>query len=132
MSNVNLVIQIGRLTRPPEKEVIASTGTEVSKFTVANSKKIKGEDRSEFHNIKAFGKTAEICNAYLRKASLVYIEGELTTSSWEKEGTKHYRTEIIANKVQFLSPKGEVKRDESGEPVHAEAQFADSSDSIPF
>lgn len=120
---------IGRLTRPPSLEYTPS-GTAVCKFGLATNKKIKGEDKTEFHNIVTWAKTAELCGQYLTKGSLVYLEGENQTSNWEKDGVKHYKTEVNVFNVQFLSAKGEVKKDEQGKPIMAEEQFASSE--IPF
>ena len=108
--NLNKVLLIGNLTRDPEARNLPS-GQAVSSFGLATNRiwndRETGERKKqvEFHNIVAFGKLAEICNQYLNKGKMVYIEGRLQTHSWEDQGgTKKYRTEIIAEKMQ-MGPK---------------------------
>ena len=113
MASVNKVILVGRLGKDPE---IRSTpqGTSVAKFTLATDDRYtdrSGEkvERTEWHNITAWGKLAEICGQYLKKGKLVYIEGAIRTESWEDKETKQkrYRTEIVANGMQMLDRKGD-------------------------
>jgi single-strand DNA-binding protein len=113
MASVNRVILVGRLGKDPE---IRSTpgGTSVAKFTIATDEKFtdrQGEkqERTEWHNIVAWGKLAEICGQYLRKGKLVFIEGSLRTDSWEdkESGQKKYRTEIVAQNMQMLDRRGD-------------------------
>ena len=108
---INKVILVGRLGKDPE---IRSTpnGTSVAKFTVATDEKFtdragEKQERTEWHNITAWGKLGEICGQYLRKGSLVYIEGSIRTDSWEdkESGQKRYRTEIIAREMKMLDRK---------------------------
>jgi single-strand DNA-binding protein len=113
MASVNKVILVGRLGKDPEIRSIPS-GTSVAKFTLATDDKFtdrQGEkqERTEWHNIVAWGKLAEICGQYLRKGKLVYIEGSLRTDSWEdkESGQKKYRTEIIAQTMQMLDRRGD-------------------------
>ena len=116
-SSVNKVILIGRLGKDPE---IRSTpqGTTVAKFTLATDERFtdrsgEKQERTEWHNIVAWSKLAEICGQYLRKGKLVYIEGSIRTDSWDdkESGQKRYRTEIIANQMQMLDRRGD---DEGG------------------
>lgn len=102
MSSVNRVFLLGRLGRDPEmKQAGQST---LAKFSLATDFKAKGETRTEWHNVVAWGKTAELVGQYLRKGSQVYIEGRLQTDSWEDRdsGKKMYRTEIVCERIQFL------------------------------
>ncbi|MBW2371934.1 MAG: single-stranded DNA-binding protein, partial [Deltaproteobacteria bacterium] len=107
MAGVNKVILIGNLGRDPELRYTAS-GTAVANFTLATSENIRTkdggrEDRTEWHRIVAWARTAELCSQYLSKGRSVYIEGRLQTREWEdKEGQKRRTTEIVANTVQFL------------------------------
>ena len=110
---INRVILIGRLGKDPE---IRSTpnGTTVAKFTLATDERFtdksgEKQERTEWHNIVAWGKLAEICGKYLRKGKLIYIEGAIRTDSWDDKetGVKKYRTEIIANQMQMLDRKGD-------------------------
>ena len=112
----NKVILIGRLGKDPE---IRSTpqGTTVAKFTMATDDRYtdrngEKQERTEWHNIVAWSKLAEICGQYLKKGKLVYIEGSLRTDSWDDKetGQKRYRTEIVAQNMQML----ERRSDEGG------------------
>lgn len=109
---VNKVIIVGNLGRDPEVKYM-SNGNAVTKLAVATSEvwkdKTSGEqqEKTEWHPIIAFGKLAEIMGQYLKKGSKVYVEGKLQTRMWEKEGQKHYTTEIIASEFQMLDGKGE-------------------------
>ena len=110
---INKVILVGRLGKDPE---IRSTpqGTTVAKFTVATDEKYNDRDgnrqeRTEWHNIAAWGKLGEICGQYLRKGKLVYIEGSIRTDSWDdkESGQKKYRTEIVARDMKMLDRRGD-------------------------
>lgn len=111
--SVNKVIVVGRLGRDPELKSTPS-GTSLAKFSVATDEKFtdregQRQERTEWHNIIVWGKLADICGQYLRKGKLVYIEGSLRTDSWEdkESGKKMYRTEIVANEMRMLGPRGE-------------------------
>ena len=110
---INKVILVGRLGKDPE---IRSTpqGTTVAKFTIATDEKFtdksgEKQERTEWHNIVAWGKLGEICGQYLRKGKLVYIEGSIRTDSWDdkESGQKKYRTEIVANTMKMLDRRGD-------------------------
>ncbi len=109
--DLNKVMIIGRLTRAPEAKSLAN-GTNVSTFAIATNfawKDASGQkqDRSEFHNIVAWRKLAEICNQYLKKGSKVYLEGRLQTRNWtDQNGVTKYRTEIIAENMIMLDSAG--------------------------
>ncbi len=110
MAGINKVIIIGNLGRDPEIRY-SQQGTAVVNFSVATSDtwldKNTGQrqERTEWHRIVVFGKQAENCEKYLSKGRQVYVEGKLSTSSYEKDGQTHYATDIIANTVQFLGNK---------------------------
>ncbi len=107
MSDLNKVMVIGRLTRDPESRNIP-TGQLVSSFSVATNRTWKDQsgtkqEKTEFHNVVAWGKLAEICKQYLNKGKKVFIEGRLQTRSWDDQnGQKKYKTEIIAENMQML------------------------------
>ena len=109
--NLNKVFILGNLTRDPEKRNLPS-GQPVVSFGVATNRFFtnqQGERQqdTEFHNITAFGKLADIASQYLRKGSMVLIEGRLRTRSWQdSSGEKRFKTEIIADALQ-LGPKGQ-------------------------
>jgi single-strand DNA-binding protein len=108
---INKVILIGNLGRDPETRY-AQGGGPITNFSVATSEnwrdKASGEmqERTEWHYVVCFGRLAEIAGEYLRKGSKVYIEGSLRTSSWEQEGQKRFRTEIMARELQMLDSRG--------------------------
>jgi single-strand DNA-binding protein len=127
MRGVNRVVLIGNLCKDPEQ-----SGS-VVKITVATSESWKDksgekQERTEFHRVVFFGKLGEIAAQYLTKGSQVYIEGSLRTSSYEKEGQKHYSTDIIASEMQMLGGKGE-KEPKAKAKVEPD-NFG--SDDIPF
>ncbi|HEX2485248.1 MAG TPA: single-stranded DNA-binding protein [Myxococcota bacterium] len=112
MASVNKVILVGNLGRDPEIRYTPS-GQAVANFTLATSENFtnregKREERTEWHRIVVWGKTAELCTQYLAKGRSVYIEGRLQTREWEdKEGQKRRTTEVVAQSVQFLGgPRG--------------------------
>jgi len=111
-AGVNKVILIGNLGRDPELRYTQS-GQAVANFTLAttetwNKKEGGREERTEWHRIVAWGRTAELCAQYLSKGRTVYVEGRLQTREWEnREGQKQKTTEIVALSVQFLGgPRG--------------------------
>jgi len=109
--NLNKAMIIGNVTRDPEAKTTPS-GQNVSTFSVATNlvwTDANGDKQKkvEYHNIVAWRKLGTICAQYLKKGSKVYIEGRLQTSEWEgKDGTKRYRTEIVAENMIMLDTKG--------------------------
>ena len=156
MKSVNKVILIGNLGKDPEVKYTQG-GMPVAKFTLATNERFKDkegqwQDRTEWHNITAFQRLAEIVGEYLKKGGKCFIEGSLRTSSWDDKetGQKKYKTEIIANDLVMLSGRGEGAGDDSGgrsrgasaagnnfdqsapEPQHAAASTPISDEDIPF
>ena len=145
--SVNKVILIGRLGRDPELKYTAS-GTPFCRFSIATddvwNDKTSGErqERTEWHNIVAWDRLAEICNQYLAKGRLVYIEGSLQTREWDdQEGNKRKTTEIRARDMVLVGSPGEgsgggQRRAAPAETVPATANVAGTSgitdDDIPF
>ena len=110
---INKVILVGRLGKDPEIRSTPS-GTSVARFSMATDEKFtdkngEKQERTEWHNIVAWGKLAEICGQYLKKGKLVYIDGSIRTDSWDdkESGQKKYRTEIVANTMKMLDRKGD-------------------------
>lgn len=110
---VNKVLLIGRLGADPVTEYTQSK-QQYCRFSLATTERRAAKEgglpseQTEWHNIVAWDKTAEQCARYLSKGRRVYIEGKIRTRNWEKDGQRHYKTEIVANNVQFLdsaSPK---------------------------
>lgn len=106
--NLNKVFVLGNVTRDPEQknlpsgQPVASFGVATNRFYTQNGEK---KQDTEFHNIVTFGRLAEIASQYLKKGSLVLIEGRLRTRNWQdSSGNKHYRTEITAERLQ-LGPR---------------------------
>jgi single-strand DNA-binding protein len=110
--NVNKAIIVGRLTRDPEKKTIPS-GQTVTNFSIATSRKWKSQDgqdqeKTEFHNIIAWGKRGDVIAQYMTKGQEIYLEGRLETRNWDdaESGKKMYRTEIVMEEFQFGSKPG--------------------------
>lgn len=102
---LNKAMIYGNLTRDPELKSLPS-GMQVTSFSVAtnrtfNDRDGKRQEQTEYHNVVVFGRQAETSAQYLKKGSGVYVEGRLQTRSWDKDGVKQYRTEIVADRVQF-------------------------------
>lgn len=107
---LNKAMIFGNLTRDPELKALPS-GMNVCSFSLAtnrvyNDRDGKRQESTDYHNIVVFGKQAENCAKYLHKGNSAYVEGRLQTRSWDKDGQKQYRTEIVADRVQF-GPKGD-------------------------
>ena len=96
---MNKVLLTGRLTRDPEMRSLAS-GKAVTQFSVATNEYAGGKEKSEYHNIVAWDRLAEICGQFLGKAQQVAIEGRLQTRSWDDDrGARHWKTEVVASHV---------------------------------
>ncbi len=107
---LNKALLYGNLTRDPEVKALPS-GQQVATFGLATNRSYKDkngvqQEQTEFHNIVAFGRTAEVMGQYLKKGRPVYIEGRLQTRTWEAEGRKNYRTEIVVDSFQFGADGG--------------------------
>jgi len=142
MAGVNKVILVGNLGRDPELRYTKS-GQAVANFTLATTENWtrdgNREERTEWHRVVAWGKTAELCTQYLTKGRTVYIEGQIRTREWEdKEGHKRQTTEIHAQTVQFLgsgprsgsAPRAPEEPAPGGESAATTAPPGD--DEIPF
>lgn len=147
MSGINKVILIGHLGADPETR-FTQAGAPVTNFRIATSEtwndKQSGQkqERTEWHSIVCFARLAEISGEYLRKGSKVFVEGAMRTSSWEKDGQKHYKTEVIAAGIQMLDgkPEGQQTRPAPQNPAPAQQRqpatnpdtLNDFDDDIPF
>lgn len=142
--NLNRAMIIGNLTRDVELRS-TNTGQNVANFGVATNQvwtdsSGQKQERTEFHNIVAWGKLAEICSQYLAKGRKVYVEGRLQTREWEsQDGTKRNRTEIIAENMIMLDRAGAASgapavRQEAAPAAAAPAGDADEIrvEDIPF
>ena len=112
MANYNKAILIGNLTRDPELRYTPQ-GTAVVNITLAINRKYKsGEEMKQdtvFVPVVAWAKTAEIINQYCHKGNPLMVEGRIQTRSWEKDGQKQYKTEVVAENIQLLGAKREEK-----------------------
>lgn len=139
--SLNKVTLIGNLGKDPELSYTAS-GIAVAKFSIATGERWKDQDgnvqeRTEWHNIVAWRKLAEICGQYLKKGSKVYLEGKLQTRSWDDKntGVKRYTTEIVADDLIMLDGKGNSGGDMSnnaGSSSMAEPAAEPEKDDLPF
>jgi len=117
--SVNKVILVGRLGRDPELKYTPS-GAPVAKFSLATDESFKDktgekQEHTEWHNIVAWNKLAEICGEYLTKGKLVFIEGSIRSRQWQDQaGNKRTSYEIIANQMQMLGSKADSERMPSG------------------
>jgi len=145
---LNKVIIGGNLTRDPEKRSLPN-GTAVTNFSLATNRiwkdqNGKTQEQADYHNIVVFGRPAETSAQYLVKGQFALVEGRLQTRSWDdKDGSKKYRTEIIADRVQFGAKNGGAssnqtssgqQQDDSSEPSQQKQQDNNSSsdDSIEY
>jgi len=108
-NSLNKVMLLGRLGRDPEKKYTGS-GTAVCNFSVATSESVKKgtgyEEKTEWHKVIVFGNQAENVTRFVKKGSLVFIEGRIQSRSYQdKDGNEKYVTEIVANSVRFLDVK---------------------------
>ena len=144
MANFNKVILAGNLTRDPELKYTQS-GQAIAKFGLAINRKFKqGEETKEqtcFVDITAWGRTAEVVNEYAKKGRPILVEGRLEYSTWEKDGQKRSKLEVVAENIQFLSSReggqgggggGESRRSAGANSGEAAAGGEADFDSIPF
>ena len=116
MANYNKAILVGNLTRDPELRYTPQ-GTAVVNISLAINRKYKSGDEMKeeisFVPVVAWGKTAEIINQYCSKGSPLMVEGRIQTRSWEKDGQKQYKTEVVAENIQLLGTKKEEHPDKA-------------------
>jgi len=136
--SVNKVILVGRLGRDPETRYTAG-GQAVCNFTMATDRSYKDrtgqtQRATEWHRIVLWGKLAEISQQYLKKGMLVYVEGRLQTRQWDdRDGNKRSTTEIVANVMRMLTPRGEALPEaEAPAPEEGPTGPEISDEDIPF
>ncbi len=135
MASLNKVMIIGNVGNEPEMR-FTPNGNPVTSFRVATNHIYTTPDgerkqETEWFSVVAWGRLAEQCNQFLTKGRLVYAEGRLRTRSWEtQDGQKHYRTEVIANRVTFLDRQAAaaLPEEKTGEAETSEIEPED----IPF
>ncbi|UCE66203.1 MAG: single-stranded DNA-binding protein [Candidatus Zixiibacteriota bacterium] len=141
MASVNKAILIGNLGADPELRYTAS-GTAVAGFNMATTERYKDkngelQERTEWHSIVCWGRLGELANEYLRKGRSVYIEGRIQTRNYEdKDGIKRYRTEIVAQQMQFLGGRAQGDQpsapSETASPAPSESELPADDDDLPF
>ena len=131
---LNKAILIGNLTRDPELKAIAS-GNKVCTFSLATNRVYRDasgnkREKTEYHNIVVWGKTAENVAQYMKKGSQILVEGRIETRSWDDQGTgtKKYRTEIIADTIQFGSKGTGSSSSQSSTPKASSPKEDESQD----
>jgi|TARA_Y100000310_G_scaffold170442_2_gene170613 single-strand DNA-binding protein len=140
---LNKALVFGNLTRDPELRSLPS-GTHVATFSIATNRVWKNQEgqqqeNTEFHNIVVFGRQGENVAQYLKKGSSALVEGRLQTRSWESDGVKKYRTEIVADRVQFgpraggggQAPKEATEKNSNTETAEYPSEEINPDD-IPF
>ena len=135
MYNINMAVVEGNLTRNPELKALPS-GAQVASFSLATNRKWKDSDGAlqeevEYHNIVVFGKQADSVAKYLTKGSSALVQGRLQTRSWDKDGVKQYRTEIVAEDVTFGAKPQPQTIAGTNVPYPTGEQTIDA-DSMPF
>lgn len=133
---LNKAVLVGNLTKDPELKSLES-GMKVANFGIATNRTWKDKDgnkkeKADFHNIVAFGKTAEVIAQYIKKGNQILVEGRIETRTWEKDGKTNYKTEIMLENFQF----GNNKKSETSttEPEEYKSDVVEEQDesSIPF
>jgi single-strand DNA-binding protein len=130
---VNKVFLLGRLGKDPEMRATQG-GMTIASFTLATSDRAKDaqgnwQDKTEWHNLVAFQRTAEIVRDYCKKGSQVFVEGKIQTRSWDdkESGQKKYRTEILVNELSLLDTKGSGEGGGGGYSKSSTASYGSSA-----
>jgi len=144
MRGLNKVLLIGHLGKDPEVQHL-DQGVTLAKFSIATSESYTKDgqrvDQTEWHNIVVWRKLAEIAEKYLKKGSLIYLEGKIRTRSWDdKEGNKRYTTEIVADTFSMLDKKSdsqneapqEVAQKQEPTAVEESSGSEETLDDLPF
>ena len=132
---LNKAIIIGNLTRDPEKKSLPS-GISVTSFSLAtnrvyNDKDGNKQENTDYHNIVVFGRQADNCAQYLKKGQSAMLEGRMQTRSWEQDGVKKYRTEVIADKVQFGPKAGGAQNTQDSQNNTADQSNSEKPQDAP-
>lgn len=133
MASLNKILLIGNVGKDAELKYLAN-GTGKAEFSLAVNHRMKQgdewKDQTEWFNVVLFGETAEKLGEHITKGKQLYLEGRIQTRSWEHEGQKHYRTEVIANSVQFLGKREDDGWGDGAKPVRKGKEKVD--DELPF
>ena len=133
---MNRVTLLGNVGKDPEI-FKTNQGVTIAKFSLATSKKINGEEITEWHNLKLFNKTAEVAEKYVSKGSKILVEGSIEYNSWETEGKKYYKTEINVKHLELVSYNPSNKENHNDKNVILKDKVSSISleeieDGLPF
>ncbi|ADD66814.1 single-strand binding protein [Denitrovibrio acetiphilus DSM 12809] len=131
MGFLNKVMMLGNVTRNPEVRYIPGRDLPVAKFGLAVNRKTKDKEETCFIDIVTFGRTAEMCGEYVTKGMPLLIEGRLSYNTWEQEGQKRSKHEVVAENIQFVSSRRDDNRNDSSSFKEPSADTIDEDD-IPF
>lgn len=130
---MNKVILMGRLTKDPEVRY-TNGGKTIGSFSIAVDRRFKseGQPEADFFTCVTFGKQAEFVEKYLKKGTKILLSGQIQNNNYEKDGVKHYNTQIVVDEIEFA----ESKRSQSEEPSSKDDSFMaipdDAGDELPF
>lgn len=130
---MNKVILMGRLTKDPEVRY-TNGGKAIGSFSIAVERRFKseGQPEADFFTCVTFGKQAEFVEKYLKKGTKILLSGQIQNNNYEKDGVKHYNTQIVVDEIEFA----ESKRSQSEEPSSKDDGFMaipdDAGDELPF
>lgn len=130
---MNKVILMGRLTKDPEVRY-TNGGKTIGSFSIAVDRRFKseGQPEADFFTCVTFGKQAEFVEKYLKKGTKILLSGQIQNNNYEKDGVKHYNTQIVVDEIEFA----ESKRSQSEEPSSKDNGFMaipdDAGDELPF
>ena len=130
--SLNTFVGIGRLTRDPDVRYNPNTQVAVARFTIAIDSGYGDNKRTDFPSIVVFGKMAEVVEKYLKKGSQVAVQGRLQTGFYEKDGVRHYTTDIIASNIKFLAKPKQDSNTSSSEQNDIPEGFAMIDEEFPF
>lgn len=124
---MNKIVLIGRLGKDPESKS-TSSGTHITNFSIATDDGYGDNKKTNWHNIVAFGKTADAVTSYLGKGSLVGVTGSIQYRTWDKkDGGKGYMTKVIADQIEFLDTK-----QSNNNEFNQDSGVSDNNDDFPF
>lgn len=130
---MNHVTLIGRLTADPEIRSTQSGKTVASyRLAVDRNVKTEGQPEADFINCKAFGKTGEFAEKYLHKGTKIAVEGRIQTGNYEKDGVKHYTTDIIVDRHEFCESKRSSDSGSYAEPAQGFTEIEEADRELPF
>lgn len=130
MGFLNKIVLLGNVTRNPEVRYVPGRDLPVAKFGLAVNRKTRDREETCFVDIVTFGKTAEMCGEYVTKGMPLLVEGRLSYNTWEQEGQKRSKHEVVAENIQFVSRRDE--RNDSGSSYSEPSMDSIDEDDIPF